>query len=320
MHIVFLNLSDHAGASAKSIAALRRKYPAYSGYNVWRWLTDSNSVDEVNLIDLWSTDRNTFGFWAEVLRVNLLCSIADKIMLSIHGHADDTTCGYVEQFGKASKRVDYRQLAQFLLLFLPTQSERYHLALITCHAARSANYLKDHTGALTRLDVQSSFAYRFYKEICTQRNVLMTARTGSVSFREHDGRSLVQTEAGVRCEVELEAIQKSKELARISERYEELKERVFEKEGNIRRVLAMEEKIREELDKGRTDWSMASFEERLVIDYQVAKRRVTRLQQLQNEEQGKFGKFIYRYEASEGEVTVLRKYPKPSTILYQGAL
>ncbi len=320
MHIVFLNLSDRAGASTKSITALRKKYPAYTGWNPWRWMTDNNSVDEVNLIDLWSADRQDWHFWAEVLRVNLLCSIADKIMLSIHGHADDTTCGYIERFGMTSKRVNYRELAQFLLLFLANQSERYHLALITCHAARSENYLKDHRGGLTTRDVKSSFAYRFYKEICTQRNVLMTARTGSVSFSEHDGRSLVQSEAAVRYEVELQAIQESEELERLKELYEGLKEVEFQKFGNIRRFLTTEDKILQEIEKGRTDWSMASREEVTIIRYQKAKRRITQLERLKDEDHGKYGKFIYRYDPTSSVMTVLRKYPHPAATLYRGGL
>lgn len=320
MHILFLNLSDHGGASAKSIAALRRKYPSYSGYNPFRWLFDDNSVEEIDLISLWSMDRSSFDFWSQVLAIALKASVADKILLSIHGHADDTTCGYIERFGMSSKRVNFRDLAQFLLLLLPNQSERFHLALITCHAARAQNFRKDHTGPLTALDVKSSFAYRFYKEICTQRHVLMTARTGSVSHSEHDGRSLVQTEAGVLCEVDLQALQESKEIERLNRAYEGLKEREFERYGHIRDFLRRQALIENELERGRTDWSMASFEDRIILAYQQAKRRINRLTRLQNEERGKYGKFIYEYDRSNLVMTVLRKYPKPSAILYQGGL
>ena len=130
----------------------------------------------------------------------------------------------------------------------------------------------------------------------------------------------MQSEAGVSYEVELQALQESEELERLKQRYEGLKEVEFEKVGNIRRLLKMEDTIRQEIEKGRTDWSMASLEEMTIIRYQKAKRRITQLERLKDEEHGKYGKFIYRYDPTSSVMTVLRKYPTPATVLYRGGL
>jgi hypothetical protein len=50
-----------------------------------------------------------------------------------------------------------------------------------CYAARSQQADLDHNGQIPVNELTSSFAYKFFRSICTFRSVRMTARTGAVS-------------------------------------------------------------------------------------------------------------------------------------------
>jgi hypothetical protein len=321
MRVVFLNMADEEGVlSRKSVTALRQKYPAYGGWNPFRYFT-SNDVEEIDLIPLYKKfkgGRLGFSDLGEALRIAISCDVADKILLGIHGYVGDATCGYVGKFGERSGPVNFRELAQFLLRFLTSRSECFNLGLIMCFGARAQDHLVDHDSALTERQVKSSFAYRFYKEICTLRHVRMTARTGAVSFSEHDGKSLVQSEAAVGAEVLFERLDERETEA--TRRYEDVLKRYAER-GRWDAFSDTEERIVEEIEKGRTDWGRASSDELVIIQYHGLRRKVLGPLSLKKDEsRSKYGKFVYYHRPGSGEVTVVRKYPPPESRLYRGAL
>jgi hypothetical protein len=135
------------------------------------------------------------------INIFALCESADKIMLGLHGRYDDTEQGFAGLGWKRGHDVigNYRDFAELIASFLRT-GKSYKLALIVCFGARSADFNKNHDGNLEPADIKSSFAYKFFKEICTKADITITARTGSVSFDSKTGRSLVQTEAAVTAE------------------------------------------------------------------------------------------------------------------------
>lgn len=321
MRALFLNMADEEGVlSRKSVTALQKKYPGYSGWNPFRYFT-SDSVAEVDLIPLYKkfkSGRLGFSDLGQILSIAVSCEVADKILLGIHGYLGDASCGYVGKFGERSGPVNFRQLAQFLLLFLTNRSECFNLVLIMCFGGRSEDHLVNHEGALTERQVKSSFAYKFYKEICTLRHVRMTARTGAVSFAENDGKSLVQTEAAVGAEVVFESLEERDTEA--TRRYEAVLERYAER-GEWDAFSDMEERIVEEIERGRTDWGPASSEELVIIQYHSLRRKVRGPLSLRKEEsRSKYGKLVYYHRPGSGEVAVVRKYPPPGSLLYRGAL
>lgn len=331
MKIVFLKMADEKGVTTKSIAALKVKYPEYksSGLGSWvsyssweEWLTNDNKVTEVSLIPLWEQwKQGNQGTEFQQSRTRVLshCSTADKIMLGIHGEPGDNVSGYIEEFGKTKQAVNYQQLAQFLCLFLPVSDEPIKLSLIMCYGARAVNKQLNHEGNLAPNQVKSSFAYRFFKQLIgLHREVIMTARTGAVSFSEMDGRSLVQTEAAVAAQFEYEDLQQDAETIEVAEHYNRMLEQAFLKGGKpaVDEVRKMEKVIEEEYEKGRTDWSSASFEQRIIVNRLVIKDESTRLTGAMNKEKSKYGKFVYRMY--DDKALVIRKYPKK--VLYYGAL
>jgi hypothetical protein len=145
----------------------------------------------------------------------------------------------------------------------------------------------------------------------------MTARTGSVSFDENTGRSLVQTEEAVRAEAEyneLQAAVRTKEIA-------EMNERLWERSSPEERTELRQQKnmIEAEVARGRTDWSMASAKQMVMIRFALLGKYNQALIQAKNAEASKYGKFVYSYDTQTQSVTVVRKYPVP-TVIYQGAL
>ena len=320
MYALFLNMADQEGAlTGKSVKALKKKYPVYSGYNPYRYFT-SNTVEEIDLIPLYRARRKLdFSSLGKILNVMISCGVADKILLGVHGHFDDVSCGYIGKFGERSEPVNFRDLAQFLLMFLTNRSERFNLSLIMCFGARSKRYLLHHEGHLEEQDVKSSFAYKFYKELCTQRHVFMTARTGAVSFAEHDGGSLVQSEAAVGADIEFETMQKAERTEVIAYQYKELYESHFLKEKNVNALNKMESAIHTEIEKGRTDWSSASGQQRVIIRYLTLKKEVGRLSAVKDKSLPKYGKFTYYSAPGSGRIKVYRKYPEVE-LLYRGKL
>jgi len=334
MYIVFLNLADTQRVlSNKSVAALRKKYPAYGGWNPVYYYWNNNAVDEIDVIQLyhqWKRGQRDLLYIQGMNRVRLCCGKADKIMFGVHGNVGDTDSASIEDFGTAGGKVTCQDLAAFFLECLPgTQGgwwvvpglggspRQLHVSLIMCFGARAQAHLADHTGNLSEAAIKSSFAYKFYKLICVRRPILMTARTGSVSFDENTGRSLVQTEDAVKAEAEYNELQAAVMTQRINDMHDNLWERASpDQRKELRRRKDL---IDAEIQRGRTDWSMASSEELVLIRFALLKQKIQALTNAKDVSIAKHGKFVFSYDSGTQQVTVLRKYPTPR-VIYQGAL
>jgi len=312
MKIVYLNFADKHGVTEKAVRALRLKYPEYNGWNLYKYYLDNNSVQLFDLVD---TFKNNSLSIQQRREISAQCTGADRIMVAIHGQPGDTVNGYIQEFGENIIKVNYRIFAQYILQFLPNRNSEYRISLIMCFGARSEDPLLDHREGLTNEMIKSSFAFKFYRELVQSIRVRMSARTGSIEFHERTGHSMVQTEEAVASEVELNLLQESEEIFLVNQAYEGLKELYLSKYGNIRALVLMENDIVREMESGRTDWSMLSSEQMIILRYKKIKKRINRLTQAKDRSKGKSGKFIYLYD--QGNVMVIRKYPEPE-ILYRG--
>lgn len=229
-NIVFLNLADMDphGVAAKAVAGLKRKYPALSG--LYSWFTGSHKVTQINLFGLMRQRTGgrpgplnsgltigppkilgfirpiLWGFDASVqerLEIRRLVNGADKVMLAAHGQVDNvTTVSYTGAFGSdQTVHITWRDLAS-LLHDLLDAGKTHKVSLIICYGARSARHTADHNGDLTANDIKSSLAYQVFKEVSQTRDVVITARTGAVSFNESTGASEVQTESAIDAELQ----------------------------------------------------------------------------------------------------------------------
>jgi hypothetical protein len=183
----------------------------------------------------------------------------------------------------------------------------YFINLIMCYGARSGSSGTNHEGVLTTTQLKNSFAYPFYREICTVITVALTAYTGAIGFDESTGRALVQTETAIGYEIQDNELQQSLLIRRAGEPYDGLKDTYFRRHGNVDGFLEMETRVFTEINRRRTDWSMASETEIVIRNYYLIMNRVTELTKLKGESKGKYGKFKYLYY--RGEVNIIRRYP-----------
>jgi hypothetical protein len=333
--IVFLNLADRdpAGLAGKSVASLRKKYP-HRG-SVKSFFMGANEVYNVDLFELLENQRDASylpkpsGAPAirapslklseverETLAIRLLCDRADKIMLGIHGKFDNTTHGFAAQGWGEGHGVggDYREYSQLLKQFLKFGGT-YKIALIVCYGARSENYRLDHDGMLSKEDIKSSFAYKFFKEIYPVGNITMTARTGSVMFNASTGKSEVQSELAVSAEIDDNEIQRAPETKNIDDKYRTLKTRMELTPSDTLAFDAMEERMSARGSHPRND------HERIIKNYLDMIGRLHAAADTKADQFQKSGKFVYRYDRARGYITVQRKYEdakKVMRVLYEG--
>jgi hypothetical protein len=100
------------------------------------------------------------------------------VVFILHGKPDDTDQGFSTTGGAVCT---FRQLGRLAKLLMPERDTIYHVSLIMCYGARSANVRLNHDGMIPRDQLASSFAYKFFRELCGARNVRMVAWTGAVS-------------------------------------------------------------------------------------------------------------------------------------------
>ena len=334
--IVFFNLADkhEHGLAHSSVLALRNKYPRYS--SVWEFMAGANQVHLVDLFHLLEQERHPLPIRSlgsltalmpqllqrirERVAISELCGRADKIMIGVHGHFGDTNQGYAGMgWGMGSGVVGTAsEFARLIAGFL-CGGKSYKLALIMCFGARSARPRVNHDGDLEEADIKSSFAYKFFKEICqrSEATVSMTARTGSVAFDASTGRTMVQTEAAVQAEMDNADLQAAEYTKRIARNYEQLQRFLCNTEEGLQKFRAMQERMEEGGVEPRNP------AERTIKNYVDLRQQVTRLQQQSSDLVGKYGKFVYQYDRPANRVTVLRKYNQGAPAfgrLYEGPL
>jgi hypothetical protein len=313
--IVFLNLADmhEHGLAKTSATALRLKYQRY--HWLYEKVCGANQVQQVDLFDLLRHQQHPRRIrclqdlmpyvWALQRKIALtdLLRTADKIMLGVHGRFDDTETGFAglgwdQGNGPIGTVNEFADLLASLLL--PGSS--YKVALIVCFGARSQNFRKDHTGALSRVDIESSFAFKFYRRIYRKANVTMTARTGSVSFDTSTGRSLVQTEAAVQAEADDAVIQAADETKRVARDYKQLRKFLMTKEREGQQIFFdMEERFDSNINAGARNPA-----ERIVKRHAQIVHQVSELQAAKAADVPKYGKFVYKSIGSR--IQVYRKY------------
>ncbi len=68
------------------------------------------------------------------------------------------------------------------------------MTLSICYSARSQDHEKDHIRQVAEIDIQTSFAAKFYALLITDCHLRLKAVTGSVQFDEKTGALLVESE------------------------------------------------------------------------------------------------------------------------------
>ena len=325
--IVFLNLADMdpAGLAKTSARNLTRKFaPKTCFQRIKQCILGGTVVDIVNLFDLlndrriardisqhWA-DRMACAMSYDLQRVQIreACRSAKKIMLGAHGTAENTervkkSLGWGQGSGDAST---YAELAEMTADFL-YEDQTYKLSLIICYAARSEAYRKNHDGTLSKEDVQSSLAYKFYKTLCaqTRANVVMTARTGEVQFMGN-GASFVNTEEGVNAVLDLNELSNEFDVNKLISDYNSLRNEYI-KAGKTSQFEDISNKA------SSSDFKAQTNEDRILKNGQKYINAFEKRQDL-TFIQPKYGKFVYR-RLLDGTVSVVRKYPEP-TVLYEG--
>lgn len=339
--IVFLNLADmhEKGLAFTTVNALRKKYPRYSFiYECWY---GANTIYQIDLFNLFFTQQSmnkkkiskskkpktnikllsgivlmqTQEYSKEILKIKTLCATADKIMFAVHGEYDNTTQGFVGLGWEKGSAVigNYKDFALLISHFLNKKKE-YKIALIVCYGARSQNFKLDHEGNIDPEDIKSSFAYKFFKELCTKYKFTLTARTGAIEFETNTGRSLVQTELALSKEIEERELQKGNKIVKLSEDYEQL-QKEYSQKNKYKKFLEIVESMKLPNSNPKNET------EKIIKEHNEVRRKMNEISQYKNKAKSKYGKFVYIYK--KGKVRVYRKYEqgeKVMTLLYKGNL
>jgi hypothetical protein len=100
------------------------------------------------------------------------------VVFIIHGKPDDTDSGFSTSGGAVCT---FKELGRLAKLLMPVRDEPYRVSLIMCYGARCSNVRLNHDGMIPPGALATSFAYKFFRELCGARNVRMVAWTGAVS-------------------------------------------------------------------------------------------------------------------------------------------
>lgn len=200
-HLV-INLADKDGEVSGPTAMLMQGLTYRRTKNVFTKLYYlSSSIEKVEATKLLQDDlvgklsRSSNA----VVELRRKCAAASRIYVATHGTPSDTDHCFLSASG-GQPLCTYKQLASFLLLLLPQSSKTYYIGLVMCYAARCARARStdvDHEGQIDKSDLKTSFAYRVFREVCTLRNVRMTARTGAVGMDGPSGKMTVEEELAV---------------------------------------------------------------------------------------------------------------------------
>lgn len=115
------------------------------------------------------------------------------VVFLLHGRPDDTDQGFSTTGGAVCT---FEQLGRLAKLLMPERSEIYRVSLIMCYGARCANVRLNHEGMIPKGQLATSFAYKFFREICGARTIRMVAWTGAVS-NDHDLKHVCENEEQV---------------------------------------------------------------------------------------------------------------------------
>jgi len=167
-----------------------------------------------------------------------------------------------------------------------------------CYGARSENFRLDHQGMIPAADLKTSFAYKFYRRICTFRNVRMTARTGATGFDTQTGRSTVESEASVRASADKdEYLRDVNTLAAITD-YTNLKDSYNKSAHGGSQVRAQLWIPLEMKFRNNPDAVAVGAEETTIRAYfQVVKRKNEFADAMMGQDRTKYGKYVYKYSA-----------------------
>lgn len=316
---IIINLADPSGMGAISslttgVTAKRRRT------GIKKKIFGQNTVETIDAFDLLDKDLRGVLKNEDVEELREKCRVAKKIYLATHGTATDTEHAFAAASGGTSL-CTYRQLGKFILKIFPIRSKTYNLGLIMCYGGRTSNYLTvnlDHQGQIPANSLKTSFAYKFFREICTYRKVRMTARTGAVAFNSQTGQSMVEQEVSIDARVQKEEFLRGPDITP--------KVEAWQAERKKHGMITTDWDTWQALNKKFKDSSTLPAQndlERIIKDYQDIIRTKMIYQDVMetNQDLAKYGKIVYIYD-SYG-LTIVNKYGKPPDIppgyiLYQG--
>jgi len=321
-NIVVFDLADREGGTPvdKTVNMLQQKFPQRSGL---KKILGQNTVQRFSLFDLLANFHEAGAVpGANLAPVKQACTTATKIFLCIHGKHNDTDKGFASltMGGGVKDLTTWQELANFMLLLMPTRDEVYNLALVMCYGARTENFRLDNQGDLPANELKTSFAYKFYSRLCQPRTIRMTARTGAVQFDTHSGHSMVETEEAVNARADQEEYLREQEAAGVFDNIKAMKTRMTTIEGgrtaeSVQLWMDLENRY-----KQNPDAPAANADEQTMKTYRQVVRRKEEFRLIMegNPDRSKYGKLVYTYV--KNTLSIHCKYPKPGHILYRGPL
>jgi hypothetical protein len=251
------------------------------------------------------------------------CDGAEKIFLCTHGTASDTENAFAQASG-GTPLGSWKDLGRLMRKLLPRKDKTYKIALVMCYGARTEQYHArdlDHQGMIPASMLKTSFAYKFYKYLCEGhgRSLVMTARTGAVSFDQNTGKSSVEQEAAIDIALEMEEYLRSPKIQQVMNKWKEFKASI-NSSAKAKEWVAVDMKYRD--DPSAFANPLSSLQRAGKAYHQaVAKKIEMETRQWTYADLQKYGKLVYSH--SGGKITIVNKYGDgkgigPATLLYEG--
>jgi len=324
---VILNFEDpignYSGALQASISGIGVKGNV-KGHQV-------QTFDCVELIRRYITGQPTPITAQDLTALDAACASADKIYVVIHGDPRRGTVGLTTDMRQLCTAA---QLAVFLLRIIPVRPVQYTISMIMCYGARSATWqhaLVDHQGKIPAQELATSFAYKVFKEICTLRNVRLTARTGRVNHNAQSGVVYVEEDLAIDEYIAMDDYNKDI-IANRAQReapVDAAKTQFLLNGGNLQQWTAMVDRHRLNPNAPAVGPQEAVIKPYVAWLYHGKQATVDAYDaawgQAGNMERAKYGKLVYTYTG--GKLKVENKYGNPHEkkikagyVLYSGPL
>lgn len=312
MKLLFINLSDPGVLGAKSGKALEKKHkPSF-------WSKDKSKITVLNLMDCAVQFANSGIIALDQERLKTLQDWLSgrkqnyKIIIAAHGKVDDTDYCYAEsdstELFKTHKLLNYAQLAVFIKTLFAVKEQKipFNITLSICYSARSEDHEKDHILQLAEINIQTSFAAKFYALLLADYNLRLKAVTGSVQFDEKTGSLLVESE----------------EVIQVIERYDQaLKEmKCFEQE-QVQPIL------KEFIEKNSYEvWQIYLRDncykknetplDKIWLEFLALQEKYEQLRLIKNQgSQKHYGQVVFDYNPVADMITISLKHQKKQTVL-----
>lgn len=287
-----------------------------------------NTVRHYSCVEIARADKLGNLDRSDVEAIRKDCEKAKKIYIIMHGKPDETEKGFSNPVQGVQQEYAWADLGRLALLLFPKSGGTYSVSLVMCYGARTATYRLNQNGTLPAGELKSSFAYKFFRQLCVARNVRMTAVTGAVSTND-DGTNVVESEEWVSATLDMIDYKKDTATRSALDTRKKIEEAGYPGGKTEWAALCQKFALNGDEDPGTDPLKIFLKQYYYEKVHRNASLRSAKTQAAQvhggQSNVAKYGRIVYSYNG--GLLTIVNKYGDPNNpvvganhLLYSGAL